>query len=142
MADESNDTFEQIRFSYEKARHHRTFHADGVWASVTPQLELQLAFFNNLKPMPSEVTHKLTADGSLGEAKEVHGEQYVLREVNATVVINREVARSSIELLQRLLAEIDGHIIYYLCAVPCMITIMADILRTMSRVPSRELWSG
>jgi hypothetical protein len=77
---------------------------------VTPQLELQVAFFNNLKPMPLEVTHQLTNSGSLGEGKELHGEQNVLREVNATVVINREVARLTIELLQRMLSEIDGHI--------------------------------
>jgi hypothetical protein len=106
MADE-RPKIENIRFIYHKARHHRTFHADGMWASVTPQLEVQFALFNNLKPMPVDEVRTLRPDGTLGEGKETPGEQHVVREVDATVVMNRETIRSSIELLQRMLTQID-----------------------------------
>ena len=107
MADEK-PKIENLRFIYQKARHHRTFHADGLWAGITPQLEVQIALFSNLKPMPVDVIHKVTNEGRLGEGKETIGDQHdVIREVDATVVLNKETARAAIELLQRMLTQID-----------------------------------
>ena len=109
MADEIFK-IEKIRFVYQKARHHRTFHADGMWASVTPQLEVQFALFSNLKPMPQEVVHKVEAGGVLGEETERESEQIVIREVDATIVMSKETIKGSIDLLNRMLKEIDKHI--------------------------------
>lgn len=112
MAEEEKKKIEQIRFIYKKARHHRTFHSDGMWASVTPQLEVQFALFNNLKPMPEEVTHRISPDGVMGdeiiEARKM--EQSVVREVDATIVMSKENMMLAIELLQRMLKQIDEHI--------------------------------
>src|SRR5215210_675675 len=95
MADnqKNGDMLERVRFVYQKARHHRTFHADGVWAGITPQLEIQFAFFNDLKPMPDEVIHRLKDDGSLGEEVSRDMQQSVTREVNVTVVMNKEAVK-------------------------------------------------
>jgi hypothetical protein len=112
MAEEEKKRIEQIRFIYRKARHHRTFHSDGIWASVTPQLEVQFALFNNLKPMPEEVTHRVTPEGVLGEeiieTRKI--EQSVIREVDATIVMSKETMTAAIELLQRMLRQIDEHV--------------------------------
>jgi hypothetical protein len=110
MAEEDKKPIEQVRFIYQKTRHHRTFHADGLWAGITPQLEVQIAFFNNLRPMPQDVTHKIIEGGQLGEGTETPGEQHVIREVDASVVLNRDTARGAIELLQRMLKQIDQSI--------------------------------
>jgi hypothetical protein len=100
----------RIRFVYQKARHHRTFHADGMWAAITPQLEVQFSFFNDLAPLPDKVTHNLTEEGGLGE--EIARQQLtnsVQREINVTVVMNPESLQSAIDLLQRMIKEIEDH---------------------------------
>lgn len=99
---------EQVRFIYRKARHHRTFHADGAWGGITPQLEVQFAFFNDLRPMPDEVTHAVTAEGVLGqEIAREHEPQNVIRETNVTVVMNTAVVRELIKLLDHLAKQIE-----------------------------------
>lgn len=108
MADDQKKP-DRVRFVFDKARHHRTFHADGAWAGITPQAEIQLAFFNDLRPMPEVVVHEISPDGMLGE--EVAREHYplnIIREANVTVVLNQEAAQNLIELVQRMLAEITS----------------------------------
>lgn len=107
MSDKGNkNTPEQVRFIYSKARHHRTFHADGAWAGVTPQLEVQFAFFNDLRPMPEEVTHKVRPDGGMAEEVDrQHNVQDVNREVNVTITMNPEVAKSFIAVLVQMINQ-------------------------------------
>jgi hypothetical protein len=109
MADES-DRLERIRFYYERARHHRTYHVDGLWATITPQLEVQFAIYSNLRPLPKDITHRITPEGKLEEGEERRDQQSILREVDATIVMNRETVRATIELLQRMLSEVDKEI--------------------------------
>jgi hypothetical protein len=59
-----------------------------MWASVTPKLEVQFAFFNNLRPMPVDVTHRVDEEGVLGDEVERTMEQsIIIREVDATRAI-------------------------------------------------------
>ena len=101
---------DRIRFVYQKARHHRTLHADGVWASVTPQLEIQFAFFNNLKPMPNDAIHSISDDGTVGAEITPQPLEFIIRETDVTVVMNREVAKSMVDLLNRMVHEADEHL--------------------------------
>ncbi|MBA3247360.1 MAG: hypothetical protein H0T63_04675 [Pyrinomonadaceae bacterium] len=109
MADEMEtpEKIKQVRFIYQKARHHRTFHSDGMWASVTPQLEIQFAFFNNLKPMPADVIHEIDEQGGLGTEIERQMEHSIIREVDATVLMSKETLKGAIELLQRMIQEVE-----------------------------------
>jgi hypothetical protein len=108
--EEQKKTIDRIRFVYQKARHHRTLHADGVWASVTPQLEIQFAFFNNLKPMPNEAIHSVGDDGAIGAEITPQAPEFIIRETDVTVVMNREVAKSMVDLLNRMVHEADEHL--------------------------------
>ncbi len=99
-----------IRFVYKKTRHHRTFHPDGAWASLTPQLEIQFALFKDLKAMPDAVTHHFSEDGTLGEEIKEDEPQSVLREVDATIVMNKDAVKSLIELLGRMVDQAETHI--------------------------------
>ncbi len=102
---------EKVRFIYQKARHHRTFHADGAWASITPQLEIQVAFFNDLKPMPVETTHQVEASGVLGEEVErIQSPEDVIREVDITLVMSKDMMKRTIELLSRMVKEIEDNL--------------------------------
>jgi hypothetical protein len=101
----------EIRFIYTKARHHRTLHADGAWAAITPQLEVQFAFFNDIKPMPEEVLHSVTADGTLGgEVARKHNRMDIVREADVTVVMSAPVLKSTIALLSRMVEQIESQV--------------------------------
>jgi hypothetical protein len=100
MGDDPNKP-KEVRFVYEKARHHRTLHADGAWSALTPQLEIQTAFFANLRPLPISETRTIQEDDTLppGTHQEKEG---MVREVDVTVVVNLKVAKSIIGLLQQM----------------------------------------
>lgn len=102
---------ERIRFVFEKARHHRTVHADGAWATTTPQGEIQFAFFSDLRPMPQQVVHSVTTDGVLGEelSRQQHA-QDVTREASVTVVMNKETVKKLIELLGGVVKQMEDQI--------------------------------
>ena len=99
----------EVRFIYQKGRHHRTFHSDGAWAGITPQMEVQFSFFNDLKPMPNEVTHAVRKDGTVGqEISRVHQPLDIIRETDVTVVMNVAVMRNVINLLTRMVEQIEA----------------------------------
>lgn len=108
MSEESGK-LDQVRFIFEKARHHRTLHADGAWAGVTPQLEVQVVFFNDLKLMPESVTHLVTPEGLLGkEISREYDRDSVMREANITVVMNKEAIKRVVDLLNLMVKQIEN----------------------------------
>ena len=99
---------ETIRFVYEKGRHHRSFHADGAWASSTPLGEVQVSFYNDLHPIPATVVHALSEGGKLGaELSRDVRDNDVVREVNVTVVMNPPTIKALMILLGSILAKIE-----------------------------------
>jgi hypothetical protein len=99
---------EKIRFVYEKARHHRTFHADGAWASTTPQGEIQFAFFNDLRPLPAFTVSAISKEGTVGaELERSVNPEDVLREANVTVVMSRDSLKGLIELLSNIIRKME-----------------------------------
>ena len=112
----------QVRFIYRKTRHHRTFHATGAWATVTLQLEVQIALYNDLRLMPDEVTNRLMPEGGIGELvstepPETDSSALVLREVDVTFVISKEVAKSLMDVLRQMVEKVDEHIVNTATAV-------------------------
>jgi uncharacterized lipoprotein YmbA len=107
----TEETLDRIQIVYRTARHHRTFHADGAWAAITPQLEVQVALFSDLRPLPDVVSHHVTPLGELGaEIENPKAEPFLVRETDVTFVMNKQVVNSLIELLQRTVSQIDQHI--------------------------------
>ena len=105
MGEESKP--KEIRFVYEKARHHRTLHADGTWASLTPQVEIQFAFFNNLRRLPISETRAIQDDNTLAPGKqEEKGD--IVREVDVTVVMNMKATKAVIGLLQEMVEKAEA----------------------------------
>lgn len=105
MSEESN-TPKEIRFTYEKARHHRTLHADGTWAGITPQLEIQFAFFKNLRRLPISETRAVQDDYTLAPGKQEEVGD-VVREVDATVVMSVTNTKAMILLLQTMVNKAE-----------------------------------
>jgi hypothetical protein len=102
---------DHIQIQYQKARHHRTFHADGAWAAITPQLEVQVSLFSDLQPLPDDVVYRIGPGGKLGgEIPPPKTTPFYVRETDVTVVMNKEVVNNLIELLQRMVRQIDQHL--------------------------------
>lgn len=103
MAD-SNPTKDAktIDIYYKKTRNHRTIYATGAWAGVTPQGELQLAFFKDLSPMPDYVTHDING-AVLGPEISRVAQVGMVRETEATIVLSPETAENVIGLMQTFL---------------------------------------
>ncbi len=88
---------------YDRAVQHRTIYADGIWASITPSRELQLAFFKNLAPMPEYTRLAVTPDDKLGAELENSTKKGMIREYEATVVLSEETAQALLTLVTDIL---------------------------------------
>jgi len=108
--DESSEKPKEIDIFYPKAAHHQTVAADGAWASLTTQLEIQLAFYKEIQPMPRRVRYTLDEQGALAELKEKDVETGIIRETGVTIVMNPAVAAQLIGLLQQILSQAQPQI--------------------------------
>ena len=100
---EPNTSPKGVDVFYEKAVQHRTIYADGIWAGLTPSLELQLVFFKNLAPVPEYIRQEVTLDDHLGGELEKSVRKGMVREYEATVVLSRETAEALIRLARQIL---------------------------------------
>jgi hypothetical protein len=105
MAEESQ-TSTDIQFVYEKARHHRTLHADGAWSAVTPHAEVQVSFYNDLRRIPATATLSVREDNTVIPSEPVVVSE-LIREVDVTVVMNVEVAKATVALLNQMIAQAE-----------------------------------
>jgi hypothetical protein len=107
MGEEQPKLPEKIAVRYRKATGHPAVHADGATAVITPQLELQIAFFQAMMPLPEGGYHPISPDGFMEEAVLLGQPQPIIeREVNATVIVNPVVAIQLIRSLQELISHI------------------------------------
>jgi hypothetical protein len=104
MAEEAKKP-KELKFVYEKARHHRVLHADGAWSGITPHAEIQVSFYTNLRPLPLSVTHAVQ-DDNLGPGVQQEKSELV-REVDVTVIMNIVAAKAVVELLNQMIAQAE-----------------------------------
>jgi hypothetical protein len=90
---------------YDKAAQHRTIYADGVWAGITPSLELQMVFFKNLAPVPEYSRIEVTPTNKLGGELESVTKKGMIREYQSTIVLSRETAEAMLQLLERIMKQ-------------------------------------
>lgn len=107
MADKEQ---EEITIYYDETADYRVIRADGAWAGITPQLEIQFALYNEIQPLPETVRHKITPEGNLGQEVDRQAEVGIKREVSAMVVMNPLVMMQFIQLLQRMLGRVGTQI--------------------------------
>ncbi len=90
-----------IQFSFLKSNSYRAIHVDGAWGGITPDLNIHMGVFCQRLPFPNRVVHKIV-DGDIGPETEraTSTEEGIVREIEADIVMNAEVARSIIKWLQ------------------------------------------
>lgn len=97
----------EVDIFYQKAPDHRTVKADGAWAGITPQLDIQFALYNDLQPMPTRIRHRITPEGQLTrEETERDVNVGIERQVIATVVMNPVVAMQFVNILQQMIEQV------------------------------------
>src|SRR5438874_1780807 len=96
-----------VRFDYIKSNLFRVIHADGVVGGLTPRLDIHMDFWSERFPIPQRVVHTLTDDGTLGEELKTERltREGIVREVEAGVVLDLEVAKAFREWLTDRIAE-------------------------------------
>lgn len=110
MSDETKEKPEeppQIGIYYQKARHHRTIHADGVWAGLSPTAKVQFALYSELRPMPEFVLHQVTKEAGVGELLEQVVKDGIIRETEISVVMDVPLAIQFISLLQQMVSQVQ-----------------------------------
>jgi hypothetical protein len=108
---ESRQIPTEIDIHYKKAVNYRIIKADGAWAGITPQLDIQFALYNDLQPMPSRIRHKVSPEGALLPIElEREVEVGIAREVIATVVMNPIVAMQFVRILQTMIQQVRSDV--------------------------------
>lgn len=100
----------KIKFDYIKAQLFRTARADGAWAGTNGFSDLVLSFYSERTPIPKTIVHLLTEENNLGT--EVLAERVirdsVVREVEFSVSMSLEVAKSLRELIDRQVQALEA----------------------------------
>jgi len=99
----------RIGFRYYKSNNFRVIHADGIFGGLTPRLSIFLSFYSERFPIPEVTVHTVGPDGKLAEEllSERQTKPEIIREVEAGVVMDLEVARSLIGWLTEKVGEVE-----------------------------------
>lgn len=99
----------ELKFNYIKSNLFRVIHVDGIWAAITPNLDIHVNFCSERYPIPQQTLHKIYPDGAIGE--EIIDARIsrdgIVREVEVGAVMDTSTAKSLIELLQELIEQVE-----------------------------------
>lgn len=85
---------EEISFKYTYADYFRNYYANGIWGGINPHGEIIMNFYLEKNKPPEETKHRLTEANTLEEISRKPKEQLIVRELQAGIVLNLNVARS------------------------------------------------
>lgn len=91
-----------VTFHLIKSPHFQTLRADGVVGNLTPS-GLSLTFFVERGALPKVMTYEVQSSGDLGQLVAAQGKSGIVRELQSSVVLDADSARSLIELLGTML---------------------------------------
>jgi hypothetical protein len=106
MAEEKEEASKDVKIFYEKSPLYRTVRATGAWAGITPQGEVQIMVFNDLRPLPEFVRQEITDDRTLGKEIEKVERKGVLREIEVNIAIAPDVAIALVGLIEQMLEQL------------------------------------
>lgn len=98
---DDGDTSARVNIDYIKSSLFRTIRPSGAIASITPQGQIQIAFFSERQAIPQRVVHDLGPDGELGEPIEIIGRDSVVREIDIAITMELD----TVERLEVFLRE-------------------------------------
>ena len=92
----------EVKIDYIKSNYFRVVHGDGVFGGVSPHGKVFLTIWSARPSIPQTIVHGVNEDGSLGdEIREARvGRDAMIREAEVGILMDVEVAKSFIKLLQ------------------------------------------
>lgn len=106
MSEETTKLPRYLPVRVQRATDYSVKHTDGAWGSITPTLEIQLAFFSLIMPLPTGAKHEVSPDGTIGRLIEDPKEIVLEREMSLSMVFNPLVAVQLIKMLQGLVDQV------------------------------------
>jgi hypothetical protein len=101
------DRASTIPFNYIKSNDFRVIHVDGAIGSITPRGLLHAALYSERMPIPTVMIHKVGPDGRLSSPVEQESRPGVVREVEVSLLLDRNAADSLRIWLTDQIAELD-----------------------------------
>jgi hypothetical protein len=108
-----NDSSVKIAIDYIKSNSFRVVHLDGALGFVTPNLNICLNLYSERPSIPKRVVYTLNESGSLGEEviEEREDRDSIVREVEASAIVDLSAAKYLISVLEELVEEIEQRLI-------------------------------
>ena len=98
---------DSLTFDYMKSNFFRVVRVNGVVGGLTPNGEIHMGVWNQRVPYPRQVVHTIIEGEKLGpEIARTTRETDVIREVEAGLVFDANLARAMIAWLEKRLTEI------------------------------------
>ncbi len=95
-----------ISYRHINSNYFRVIHADGVWGGLTPALKVQMAFYSERSPLPETLTIAIENDKPGKEISRVV-DRSIVREIEASVVMDLDVAKSFVTWLNDKIAQAE-----------------------------------
>ena len=107
IKENKNSDKARIKFHYKKGHFFRVIHCDGIFGGVSPEGNIHMAIFSQRKALPRQTEHYINPDGKLGQEDLTVREalEGIVREVDADIVMDLNVAKCLIPWLQQKIAE-------------------------------------
>ena len=96
-----------VSFSYIKSNDFRVIHVDGAIGSVTPRGLIHAALYSERMPIPRLLVHPIGPDGNLMPPVEQDIRPGVVREVEVSLMLDRNAADALLLWLSQQIAELD-----------------------------------
>jgi hypothetical protein len=99
-----------ITFKYIFPYTYNPLYVNGAQGGLTPRGELVANFYLERQPLPNEISHAISADGSIGEISAVEPQNLdssLVRYVSCGIIMNYENARNLQQWLNERIAEME-----------------------------------
>lgn len=99
-AHEEDQAPRQVTFEYNQSNLFRVVHVEGAIASVSPNLGINIFFWSEHHSIPLAITYEVSPEGALGREIERITRNTIVREIEVSMSMSIDTAKSIIELLE------------------------------------------
>jgi len=103
---------ENVDIFFEKSKHFRVIHADGVWLNFGVNSTIRLIFYNESYAIPNQIVGKIENSILVGDdvpkRKYDNGAMNPVRELEVDVVLHIDTLSALVKVLQRNLEQIQN----------------------------------
>jgi hypothetical protein len=100
-----------VQFHYIKSNDYRVVHVDGAIGSVTPRGLIHAAIYSERVPIPKSAIHPINEDGSLGPPADEDIRSGIVREVEVSLMLDRNTAEGLRNWLTDQIASLDAALV-------------------------------